>query len=91
MRYEWLTVRGGEPFARYSEYDRTILTTDETPPRVFGSPDEALRTLGDEGWQCIHFYQDDGYRQTIVPGSLIQARPWPKQWTIRFQREVIDD
>lgn len=88
MPYEHLTVRGEEPWAGRFMGERPTFTTDESPPRTFATPDEALRVLGAEGWQCIHFFQDDGPRQPVIPMSLIQAPAWPKSWVIRFQRET---
>jgi hypothetical protein len=54
----------------------------------FRTPDEAMAALGAEGWECIHFHQDDGPRQQIVPGSLVQAPKFPPRYTLRFKRRA---
>lgn len=54
--------------------------------RTFATPDEALCVLGEEGWECIHFHQDDGPRQQMIPMSLIQPLPFPSKYTLRFKR-----
>ena len=56
--------------------------------RTFNTPDIALRELGEEGWECIQFHQDDGPRQQVIPMSLFQPPPWPTRYTLRFKREV---
>lgn len=54
--------------------------------RVFPSVDDALTELGMEGWECILCHRNDGPRRQIIPGSLIQASPWPVKYELRFKR-----
>lgn len=68
-----------------------LVLVDSEPRRTFVSPDAALRELGEEGWECIQFHQDDGPRQQVIPMSLIQPPPWPVQYTLRFKREMRGD
>lgn len=55
---------------------------------TFATVDEALRVLGAEGWECILCHRDDGPRQQIIPGTLIQAPPWPVKYELRFKRRL---
>lgn len=64
------------------------LAVDGQPDRTFRTPDEALRVLGEEGWECLHFHQDDGPRPQIIPGSLVQSPGFPSQYTLRFKRRA---
>lgn len=55
---------------------------------TFPNPDAALKVLGAEGWECISHHRNDGPRQPVVMGTLIQPPPWPVQYELVFKRRT---
>lgn len=55
---------------------------------TFSTPDTALKALGAEGWECISYHRDDGPRQQVITGSLVQPPPWPVKYELVFKRKA---